>query len=114
MKKVFISQPMNGLTLDEIKAVRADLESVITNYFKTSDDPSFEVINNLQEDTEDEANVHTHPRLFWLGNSVLLMADADYVIFANGWWDSKGCNVEHEIALQYEIPVIPTPNEFTD
>ena len=96
--KVFISQPMAGRTDEEITAERIKAISTVEKrypacYVMGIDSFTKDALNNSDPITE-------------LGKCVSLMADADVVVFCNGWVDSKGCNVEHEVADQYGIPCV--------
>ena len=100
--KVFISQPMHGLTLDEIIKVRENVISVL----KDNIGDCFEFIDNLQANEEYIANAKKHPRLWYLGESIKLMSEAFCIVMADGWQNSQGCLIEKEIADQYSIPVV--------
>lgn len=100
--KVFISQPMHGLTIDQIKEVR---EESYDNIKMATGLPDFDVINNLQENEEYIAGKMQHPRLWYLGNSIRMMGDADVIIFVPGWQDSQGCLIEFMIAKSYDLPM---------
>ena len=32
------------------------------------------------------------------------MAEADLIVFIDGWQNSRGCKLEYEIARQYDVP----------
>lgn len=100
MKKLFISQPMRGKTDEQIlqernaaveKAEKALNESaeIIDSFFCDIDIP----------DDADQA-------LWMLGKSLELLATADIAYFAPGWSSARGCRIEHECAVEYEITVI--------
>ena len=91
--KVFISQPMNGKTDEQIREERRIVE--IRLHRKLNE--KFEIIDsvfNLDEGT--------HP-LVYLGKCIELMADADIVCFMKGWDESRGCIIEHDAAVRYGI-----------
>lgn len=97
MKKLFISQPMRGKTDEEIlyertkaidKAIAATGESV-------------EVIDSFFE----KAPVDAKP-MWYLGESIKLLAEADIAYFAAGWQDARGCKIEHTCAVEYGIETI--------
>lgn len=96
--KVFISQPMTGRTDEEIteeriKAISAVQKRYPLCYVMEIDSFNKGALNNSNPVTE-------------LGKCVSLMTDADVVVFCDGWGTSKGCNVEHEVAVQYDIPYV--------
>ena len=98
--RVFISQPMSGRTVQEIKDERASALAELSRSAKFKDAILIE-INSFNENALNNSNPVTE-----LGKCVSLMADADVVVFCNGWVDSKDCNVEHEVANQYGIPCV--------
>lgn len=69
--KVFVSQPMNGLS------------------------------------NEEDANP-----LWFLGEAIKKMSEADIAVFARGWHNARGCVVEHECARRYGVLMVGT--SFTD
>lgn len=97
MKKLFISQPMNGKTDEEILAVR---EKAAKSAEKELGEP-VEVIDSFFQEAPADADP-----LWYLGESIKLMAEADVIFFAKGWEDARGCRVEHECAIAYELPLV--------
>lgn len=91
--KVFISQPMKGISDEEILSKRNEAISKIKEKF--GDD--VEIINSIfDEYTENDA-------LKYLGKSLILMADADYAYFINGCEYEKGCAFEYICSKNYGI-----------
>lgn len=97
MKKVFISQPMNGKTSGEIATDRADAMEMALELCG-----DVEIINSVFTDTVDAKN----EPLYNLGRSLMLMAEADVVIFCPGWERARGCRIEHDAALMYGVGMI--------
>lgn len=97
MIKVFISQPMNGKTNDEIKAER---ERAIKEVEKTVNG-KVEVIDSFFENAPHDAKP-----LWFLGKSLELLSTADIAYFCEGWKNARGCRIEHISALEYGISVI--------
>lgn len=96
--KAFISQPMNGKTDDEILEVRAKaIESVMKNF----NAEGVEVIDSFFQGAPHDAKP-----LWFLGESLKLMADADVVYFAKGWEGARGCQIEYQAALAYGLNII--------
>jgi hypothetical protein len=97
--KVFISQPMNGKTDEEIRAVRKKaLESVQAKF----PGETVEEIKSFFPITPDGIA----PGVWCLERSIELMAEADVVYFAKGWETARGCKIENEVALAYDMTVI--------
>ena len=92
MTKIFISQPMNGKTNEEIKNKR---DSIID---RLRENESVEIIDSFFKDKPYEASP-----LWYLGESIKLMSEADIVFFCNGWQTARGCQIEHDCALEYGI-----------
>ena len=44
--------------------------------------------------------------LWYLGESLKLLATADVAYFAKGWEKARGCKIEHTCAVEYGIPTI--------
>ena len=93
--KLFISQPMAGLTDEKIRKRREELIQLVKEKF--SED--IEVIDSFTKSEE----IVRRGRIAMLGDSIMKMHDADMVIFASGWRRSAGCNVEHEVCVRYNI-----------
>ena len=102
MKKLFISQPMNGKTDEQILAER---EAAIDKAKEILGE-NVEVIDNFYTDMPDD----TKP-LQYLARSIADLAKADVAYFADGWKDYRGCAIEHACALHYGIPVIRQENQ---
>lgn len=97
MKKLFISQPMNGKTDEEIlKTRKKAIESVERELGEPVD-----VINSFFQ----SAPVDARP-LWFLGKSLELLSTADVVYFAKGWENARGCKIENACANEYGIDVI--------
>ena len=97
MKKLFISQPMNGKTDDEIlykskKAIEV-AKSIVND--------NVEVIDSFFKDAPHDAKP-----LWFLGKSLELLSTADVVYFADGWKNYRGCKIEHTCAVEYGLQII--------
>jgi len=94
---LFISQPMNGKTNEEIEEVR----KVAIAEVKTIFEEEITVIDSFFKDAPHDANP-----LWYLGQAILLMAKADVVYFAKGWREARGCLIENTIATEYNLCTI--------
>lgn len=97
MKKLFISQPMKDKTNDEIERER---ERAIREATEIIGEP-VEVIDSFFKDAPHDAKP-----LWFLAESIRLMADANLVYFAKGWKDARGCMIERACAVQYGVPIL--------
>ena len=93
--KIFISQTMRGKTDAEILAERE--RAIKAAKAKWGD---VEVLESFFWGAPTEAKP-----LWFLGESLKVMADADAVIVCKGWSDARGCKVEIAAADAYKLPV---------
>lgn len=97
--KIFISQPMNDKTNEEILNER----NRVFNLFRLIVPSSLEVevIDSFFKDAPHDAKP-----LWYIGESIKLMADADVVYFCKDWHKYRGCTIEHECAVRYGKKII--------
>lgn len=100
MKKLFISQPMQGKSKEEILAER----KVAICQAKEAVGDEVEIIDSYFEN----APACNRP-LWFLGESLKLLATADIAYFAAGWEGARGCKIEHNCAEEYGVRIIETP-----
>lgn len=91
--KAFISQPMGGLSDDEIVIIRDSIWRTI----KEKHGEDCEIIDSYFEGTRMSP-------LECLGESIKLLEQADVAYFAPGWDEARGCLIEHGVAELYNIP----------
>ena len=80
MKKLFISQPMNGKTDDEILKEREIAISTAKDFLKED----VEVIDTFYTDFSSDAKP-----MEYLARSIGDLANADIAYFASGWEDAR-------------------------
>lgn len=97
MIKVFISQPMKGVSDAKVLVVREKL----FGEFK-AEHPDAILIDSLTSPTEALREVK-HPSVQLLGRSIGRLSDADVIIFAKGWENYPGCRIEERVATYYDI-----------
>ena len=96
-KKLFISQPMNGLsdeqvlqerdaTISKAKALLGEDVTPLETFF-------------------DDFGPAAKP-LDYLARSLEFLARADVAVFAPGWQNARGCRIERQCAADYGIPVM--------
>ena len=100
MKKIFISQPMRGLSDEEILKAR---EEILIKAEKKIGEP-VELIDSFIEDYPGEINKNIP--VFYLGKSIQFLSQADVAYFGGDWRNARGCKIEHEVAKQYGIEII--------
>lgn len=94
--KVFISQPMAGIPDEKVKAKRDEICEKLKEMH-------IEVISSFIEGDNHESN---HLPVYYLGRSIQMMAEADAVLFVDGWLDARGCMLEHKICEVYGIKIL--------
>ena len=104
MKKIMISQPMNGFTDEQINETRdRALEFVKDN--------NYEFINTLftdewySKEKMLERGVVQIPLCF-LAKSIENMSLCHIAYFCKGWENARGCKIEHDIAKAYGLEII--------
>lgn len=95
--RIFLSQPMNGLSDDEIIRVREIIKKMLTE--------NDELIDSFIEGAPAKA-----APLWYLGESIKLLGSADVVVFAPGWENARGCRIERRCAEEYDIPMLNLGN----
>lgn len=86
--KIMISQPMMGKSDKQIKQERQSLIEML-------EAEGHQVIDTVLDISEGLSPV------YYLGESIKKMSEADAVVFMPGWENARGCRIEHEIALEY-------------
>lgn len=110
--KIFIAQPMSGLSVDEINNVRKITFNAYKKMMVEKTDPSIlstlELIDQVNlpnpegfDELDDKGK-----RMCLLTRSLGLLAEADAVMFVGDWENAKGCQVERTMVEQYEIPIV--------
>ena len=117
--KVFVSQPMHGLSLVEVQEKRTEVlervgkrleEKGLTDF---SLDPINAIIRGVTIEDECRMDVlgldpENPPRTWWLGQAIQEMAAADLFVFCPQWFSARGCNVERKTYDLYfkDIPAV--------
>lgn len=99
--KVFISQPMNGKTNEEIIKEREEL----IEFAKAKLGSDIEIIDSFLKDAPHEAEP-----LRFLGKAFEFLSTADVAVFAKGYEKARGCVMEHKACENYGIKVFEYGN----
>lgn len=108
-KKAMISQPMNGLTDEEIEKTR---EKAIRHL----DRLGYKVVSTLFKDgwynnsAMKDRGVMNIP-VYYIARSLESMSFCDSVYFCDGWEDARGCRIEHDVAEEYGLDIIYAEDE---
>lgn len=100
MKKLFISQPMRGLSEEEILKLREEIK--IKAEEQLGED--IELIDSYISDYPGEINKHVP--IFYLGKSIQFLSQADVAYFGGDWKNARGCLIENMVATKYGIQKI--------
>lgn len=92
-KKVFISVPVYGNTKDEVKIQKEEIMKTLERY-------------NSNLVLLDSWIYKSDSSLECMGEGLIIMARADIVVFASGWENSRGCQLEHACANAYGKNII--------
>lgn len=104
MKRVMISQPMNGKTDSEILEIRNETIINLRNR-------GYETVNSFFADewTDAEELAKQEVRqipVHFLAKSLTVMSFCDAVYFCKGWDKARGCRIEHDVASAYGLELI--------
>ena len=89
VKKLFISQPMVGKSREEIMAEREEAVAAAENLLNEK----VQIIDSIISSAPKDATP-----LWYLGKSLELLSTADIAYFTKGWYDARGCRIEHDCA----------------
>ena len=95
-KKIFISQPMGGLTDEQVLKERTALIHRAEKQLGEAVEP-LETFFDFGPDSTP---------LYYLAKSIEFLAKADMAVFAPDWKDARGCRIEHQCAVDYGIPIL--------
>lgn len=94
--KLFISQPMKGKTDEQILEERNKAAGLFI-----LEGENVEVIDSFFKDAPAQAAT-----LWYLGESIKLLGEADVVYFCKDWQKYNGCTIEHECAVRYGKTIV--------
>lgn len=97
MKKLFISCPMRGRSEEAIKASMEQMHKIAEAVFG-------EELEVIQTYIEDDPPQNSQAAIWYLGESIKMMSQADYFI---GVYDPErrfdGCMIENTVASKYKV-----------
>jgi len=101
MKKLFISCPMRGRKEEDIKKSMEKMHNIA----EATLGEKLEVIPSFIEHQPPE---NVEKAIWYLGESIKKLAEADVVICVSESWNWPGCKIERDVASNYGIPLIET------
>ena len=102
--RVFISQPMSGRPVEEIKAERENICTIMNQLANGIRHTGTKVI--VVDSFDEEAFLSGKNPVECLADSIKILSTCNLVVFAPGWEKSRGCRVEHQIATDYCIATV--------
>ena len=98
-KQVLISQPMKRLSEEEIRSNRERIVAALEGM-------GCEVLDSVFDYEGDEYTGMKNKPMFYLAKSLELIATkADAVVFMDGWDEARGCKIEYDVCVAYNVPV---------
>lgn len=105
MKKLFVSVPMKGRTEEEIKASIQKMKKIAEIY----EGEELELIDSYIEDNPPKDSKEA---VWYLGESLKKLAQADVFIGICESYDWNGCQIEREVAERYGIKAYMIPAKY--
>ena len=105
MKKLFVSVPMRGRTEEEIKASIQKMKKIAEIY----EGEELELIDRYIEDNPPK---NSKEAVWYLGESLKKLAQADVFIGICESYDWNGCCIERETADKYGIKAYAIPVRY--
>lgn len=99
-RRVFISQPMNGISEQRIALHRAEAEKDIVNMLGWGE---VVFVNSMIDDEPPEG---ANSGIWYLGRSLIILSMCDAVYFCPNWQMYKGCCIEHDVAIKYGLQIL--------
>ena len=87
---------MNGITNESILETRKKAAEYISSIY-----PDNEIVVIDSYNPQENTNYNAVSAVNLLGQALSKMAGADLIYFVPGWKDSKGCQVENEVARRW-------------
>lgn len=91
MKKIMISQPMRGKTIEQIRKERIHAIDLLES-------KGYMVINSI---VSGKIPKDVDEAIYNLSRAIRIMSRVDGVFFMKGWEQARGCRIEHEVATLY-------------
>lgn len=96
MKKLFVSVPMKGRTEEEIRKSIEKMKQIAEIY----EGEELELIDSYIEDNPPKDN---NQAIWYLGESLKKLSEADVFVCIDESWAWNGCQTEREVAERYGI-----------
>ena len=88
--KIYISLPITGHDIEQTKARAATIKQILSNEWN-------EVITPFDVCPDKDMSYS-----FYMGRDIEALLECDAIFMAQGWENSKGCNLEYNAAVLYD------------
>ena len=92
-----LSSPMKNKTKKEIDDERNEMANIIFDYYGET---SCEILSSVIEDDETKSDLEC------LSESIWFMSQTNILAMGYDWEKARGCRIEHEIAKEYDKPIV--------
>lgn len=96
--KLYVSQPMRGLTKAQIQTRRKEIVDNYKRRYKPEEEP--DIIDNIV------TNIAEKSRIFYLSKSIAKLDGADVVLFSKDYAQADECCVEFQVASRFSKTTI--------
>lgn len=95
--KIFISMPMKAKSTEQVRVEMGKVFDYISKKL-----PDAELVDSIIDGADKDIAIKGDDVGVWyLGESIKRMAEADIVFFVNNWKDFRGCQTERLVADRY-------------
>ena len=94
--KIFVSQPMKGLTEDQIDAIYQ--EAVNDIHRRVAKDAPVEILSTRKYTLPYELRKGRNEQMCYWSHALQVLSMADAIYMCPGWQNSAGCTVEANVA----------------
>lgn len=104
VKYAMISQPMRGLSEEEIGQTR---DAAVKNLQARG----YQVLNTYFDSDELPGPLGGNIPMHFLSKSIAIMSKCEAVYFCGNWELARGCRIEHKIAEEYGLKILHESDE---
>ena len=101
--KIFISMPMSGKSTEQVRQEMKKIEAKIVDKLPSGTILIDSIIEGADKDIAIKGD---QIGVWYLGESLKMMAGADIVFFASGYENARGCLIEYQVAKDYGMFVV--------
>ena len=99
-KRIYISIPISGHDLEEVKAKARDIRECIL-WDELGIEKSLDIITPFDVCPEPDK-----PYSYYMGKDIEALLECDAIYLCEGWQNSKGCMAEFEVARIYNKEIM--------